>query len=199
MPRSAAASVFAAVILLAAQSAAADPIQTDGLGALMFDYGGLFTSTPTALDSVGVGGRYFLSEDFAMRAAVGMLLDTAKTEVGSASEEASRSQFGIEAGAEFVLTRGRSAYLYTGGLLQISKFEDDPEGGSNNTDRLDITVGGLLGVTYFIVDKLSIGAEYRLGFNYGMQTEERAGDDIETSRTTIGVGTVGFHLGFWFE
>lgn len=199
MYRFAASPWAVALLLFAASPAHADGIKTDGMGALMFDYGGLFVSTPSALDSVGVGGRYFLSEDFALRAAVGVLVDSQKTDVGGASEETSVSQLGIEAGGEFVLARTRSAYLYSGGLLQLSSAGIDPEGGSNNTDRIDLTVAALLGVTYFIVDGLSIGAEYRLGLSYGTQTEERQGDDIESTHTAIGVGTVGFHLGFWFD
>lgn len=192
--------LLAALLALGAGSAQADGVETQGAGALMFDYGGLFTSTPTALDGVGIGGRYFLNKSFAIRAGLGVLLDTEKVEAAGASEESGVTQLGIEVGGEFVLARTRSAFLYSGGLLQLSKFERDPEGASNNVDRFDLTIAALLGVTYFIVEGLSIGAEYRFGLNYGAQTEERPGqDNIESTRVTIGVGTVGFHLGFWFD
>ena len=94
--------------------------------------------------------------------------------------------------------RAKSAYLYTGGLLQVGSTSEDPEGGSNNTDGLGVTVAGLLGASYFLMDGLSIGAEYRLGIQYASETQEVGNDERESTQTFFGTGTVGFHLGFWF-
>jgi opacity protein-like surface antigen len=181
--------------------AAAQNVRLAKTGALSFNMGGLFASTPGAFDDIGIGGRWFLNEGLAIRGALGVNLSTDKTENDSDSIENSTSLYALEGGAEIVIARGKSAYLYTGGILQVSSFEDDPhdETGNeeNNTSRTGLTVAGIIGATYFVADSLSIGAEYRLGVTYASQ--EREGSELTESTTTIGTGTAGFHLSFWFK
>jgi len=60
----------------------------------------------------------------------------------------------------------------------------------------------VLGATYFFTKGVSLGAEYRLGLLYDSETnEDSSGDKTVTEdevTTDIGVGSVGFILGFWF-
>jgi hypothetical protein len=190
--------ILPCLVLFAALPAAAQNVRTADRTALMFNLGGIMSSTPTALDGVGVGGRYFFQESLALRAALGLGFATDKQELGSQSSEDSTTTLALEGGLELVLMRAKSAYLYTGGLLQVGSTSVDPEGGSNNTEGFGVTLAGLLGASYFLMEGLSVGAEYRLGLQYGSETQEVGNDERERTTTFFGTGTVGFHLGFWF-
>lgn len=192
------ASLLGALAL--ASSASAQDVETANRSALLFNYGGLFNSTPSDLDSVGVGGRYFFDRSLAVRAAIGIGLQSSTTEsdndaIDDITNESSR--LAIEGGVEYVLARTKAAYLYTGGVLVVSTSETDPEGGNNNTSGTGLAVSGLLGANYFVTDGLSIGAEYRLGLGYTSVEEQN--DDTTTTTTNIGTSSFGFHLGFWFD
>lgn len=187
----------AAVIAGFAAPAAAQSIRTGGTGALTFNLGGLFSTSPSAFDGIGVGGRYFLNEGLAVRGALGISNETVENENPGGKQEDSNSLYALEGGAEIVLARGKSAYLYTGGILQVSSGEDDPEGTDNNTSRTGLALAGLLGATYFVADSLSIGAEYRLGLAY--TSAESEDGDVTSTTTSFGTGSFGFHLGFWFK
>lgn len=194
---------LAAALMLAASSAAAQNVRLADRTALMFNLGGIFSSTPTALDGVGVGGRYFLNESMAVRAGLGLSLASEKSETSqsgfSQDSNDSSNTIAIEGAVEFVLMRAKAAYLYTGGLLQLGYNSTDPDGGNNNTDGFSTTLAGLLGANYFLMEGLSVGAEYRLGLNYTSAHQDRGPDaDADQTSTVLGVGTVGFHLGFWF-
>lgn len=180
-----------------AAPAGAQNVRLAQTGALTFNLGGLFSSAPTAFDGVGIGGRYFLDEGMSLRGGLGISSISDSVEVNDNSSENSQNLFALEGGVEIVIARGKSAYLYTGGIAQLSSGSEDPDGSDNNTDNLGVTVAGLIGATYFVADSLSIGAEYRLGVSY--TSTETESDERTVSRTAIGTGTVGFHLGFWFK
>ena len=177
--------------------AAAQNVRLGKTGALTFNMSGLFSDGPSAFDNIGIGGRWFLDEGLAIRGGLGVNLLTEKVETDNDSTENKNNLYALEGGVEIVIARGKSAYLYTGGILQISTQEDDPEGDDNNTSDLGLTVAGIIGATYFVADSLSVGAEYRLGVTYA--SNEREGSEVTNSNTTIGTGTAGFHLGFWFK
>ena len=181
----------------------AQPVRLADRAALMFNMGGLFTSSPTALDGVGVGGRWSLDENMALRGAVGLNLTTVTTDTkngGFSSDSEDKSDaYAIEGGVEVVLAKAKSAYLYTGGLLQLGYGSADPDGDDNDSSQTALTLAGILGAGYFIMDGLTLGAEYRLGISSVTQTQERgANSETEQSTLVIGVGSVGFHLGFRF-
>lgn len=191
------------LMLFAALPAAAQNVRLADRTAILFNLGGIMTSTPSALDGVGVGGRLFLDDGMAIRGAVGLNIasSTEETSAGNFSqdEENSSSTYALEGGVEIVLMRAKAAYLYTGGLLQLGYTSADPDGDDNNQDGFGVTLAGLLGANYFLMDGLSIGAEYRLGLAYASNTREQGEDaKVESSSTVFGTGTFGFHLGFWF-
>lgn len=192
--------LLTAVAFLLCAAPASAQLETANKGALLFNYGGLFSSTPAAFDTVGIGGRYFIDRNLAIRGALGIGLTTAKVESDNAGANETTDEtslYSLEGGVEYVLARTKTAYLYTGGILQLSSAENDPEGGNNNTTTTGAAVAGLIGANYFVADGLSIGAEYRLGFAYS--SVEQQGNDVTSTNTSIGTGTVGFHLGFWFD
>lgn len=193
--------ILAAAALVAgfAAPAAAQNVRTANTGALTFNLGGLFNSSPAAFDGVGIGGRYFLNEGMALRGAVGITNSTDEVENPGGKTETKDSLYALEGGAEIVLARGKSAYLYTGGILQVATGETDPDGTDNNTSRTGLALAGLIGATYFVADSLSVGAEYRLGLAYSSSEQEVGNNTVTTTNTTFGTGTVGFHLGFWFK
>ncbi|MEZ4474770.1 MAG: outer membrane beta-barrel protein [bacterium] len=197
-------SIFVALgLLVLAGTAQAQPVRLADRAALQFNLGGIFTSAPSAFDGVGVGGRWSLDENMALRGAVGLNLSTVTTDTKSggfsSDSEDKTDAYAIEGGVEVVLAKAKSAYLYTGGLLQLGYGSTDPDGDDNDGSTTSLTLAGMLGAGYFIMDGLTLGAEYRLGISSVTETQER-GNNSETERSTlvIGVGTVGFHLGFWF-
>lgn len=176
-------------------SKAKTSVATRGHKALMFNLGGLFSSAPTAVDGVGVGGRYFLDRKMAIRAGVGFTNTSVDTDQGDNNSTDKNTAYTIEGGAEWTIGRTSNTYLYAGALAQIGLTGSDPEGSDNNTDTTSITAAGLVGATWFPVENVSVGAEYRLGMTYA-KSEREAGDITQTT-TTLGTGTVGFHLAFW--
>lgn len=175
------------------------PLTSQGNGALLFQLGGLFNSTPSSLDGVGVGGRYFLGEDMALRAAFGFSSSTNERKNGGNKTEDTSTDFALEGGLEMALMKRGPVYLYAGGIAQFLTGSSEPDGGAEES-RTQFTVAGVVGGTYFFDEAMSVGAEYRLGIaSESTETEPPGGGaKSESSQFRIGTGSVGFHLGFWF-
>jgi hypothetical protein len=183
----------------AAQDKSAKPLTDAGNGALLFQLGGIFTSTPALLDGVGVGGRYFMSDGTAVRAAAGISYNNDETdpEVG-ANQESSSTNFAVEGGLELELFQRGPVYLYWGGLAQIfiGSSEDAAE---TERSTFGFGIAGMVGASYFFDESMSLGAEYRLGISrVSTDVEPKGGGDSEQTQLNFGTGSVGFHLGFWF-
>jgi hypothetical protein len=191
-------------LLFGGAALAADPKaeqQTkQGDGALMFTLGGLFTSTPSLIDGVGVGGRYFTSESMALRAALGFSHGSVETETGNNSQTDSNTNFAIEGGVEFPIFKKGPVYIYAGGVAQVLVGSTDKESNNTETSTTGFAVAGAAGANYFFDDSMSIGAEYRLGVaNTSTESKPKGGGTkTTTSDFEIGTGAVGFHLAFWF-
>jgi len=191
------------VVLLTATAAfaaedGAGPAQDVHRGdlAVMFDMGGVFSATPSAFEGIGIGGVYALQELLHLRAAVGIDNSSTKVDLGSgSSSEDKASTYAIEAGVNYLLMRNENLILYTGGILQYGMGSSEPEGENNDTDTSMLTIAGLLGVTWFFTDNVSLGAEYRLGFQTASSEPEAGG---EATTTRIGTGSAAFLMGFWF-
>jgi hypothetical protein len=184
----------------AAQNKTPKPLTDAGNGALMFQLGGIFASTPSILDGVGVGGRYFISDGTAIRAAVGLVHSSVETdpEGGGGNTDDSSTDFAIEGGLELPLFQRGPVYLYWGGIAQILVGSTDTESNDQESSTKSIGVAGMVGANWFFDDSMSLGAEYRLGFSYKAQTVERPAGDVDVNTLTLGTGAVAFHLGFWF-
>src|SRR5262245_30510947 len=95
-----------AALLLLALPAAAQNVRLANRSTLMFNLGGIMTSSPSALDGVGVGGRVFIDEGMAIRGAIGLNLTSTETEqsAGNLSQdtENSASAYAIEGAVEIV-------------------------------------------------------------------------------------------------
>lgn len=166
-----------------------------GSAALMFDLGGVFNSTPTNFEGIGIGGRYALDEKLHVRAALGF--NSASSEMdpeNGKTQEDKDSDFALEGGIDLVLFRNDNLLIYTGGILQVGMTSDDPEGEDNETDGTAFTLAGVAGVNWFFTQNVSLGAEYRLGI-------QRATTETVAAKTTefvLGTGSAAFLLGFWF-
>ena len=120
--------------------------------------------------------------------------------------ETSSTNFALEGGFEYILKENRHVQLYIGGMLQFGTKSTEtpaPDGGegSAEVDGKTIAIAGLVGVNWFFVSNVSLGAEYRLG--YVQETEERGDRDSgitrrENTKSNFGVGSVGLILSFWF-
>ncbi len=195
--------MLALLLLFVATEAQANPADDQpamavmkGSAALMFDMGGIFASTPTNFEGIGIGGRYALAQRLHIRAALGF--DNSSSEVdpdgGGGNIENKTSNFAIEGGIDYVLFRTDNLLIYTGGILQFGMMSIDPDGEDNETDGTSFTLAGIAGVNWFFTQNVSLGAEYRLGI-------QRATSETVAAKTTnfvLGTGSAAFLLGFWF-
>lgn len=171
-----------------------------GHGALLFTLGGLFSAAPSALDGVGIGGRYFMQDNLAIRAGVGLSFAGSERDVEGPGQksETDTSRIAAEAALEYTLFRRGPVYIFAGGLAQVISASTD-EKDVRETSSFGFAVAGVVGANYFFDDSVSLGAEYRLGLEQVSGEEEpENGPKTETTNSRIGTGTVGFHLGFWF-
>ncbi len=196
-------AILSAALLFGGAAAAQDktpkPLTDSGNGALMFQLGGVFSSTPANLDGVGVGGRYFMADGTAVRAAAGVGFSSEETdpENGTKSEESS-TNFNVEGGLELTMFQRGPVYVYWGGIAQIG-IGSSEDAAETETSTLGFAIAGMVGATYFFDEAMSIGAEYRLGLRrVTSERKPKAGGDVESTEFDFGTGAVGFHLGFWF-
>ena len=201
------ALIVTSVVLCAAAASAdepkVNPIEA-GDGALMFNYGGLFNSTPSNLDQVGVGGRYFISDTMAVRAALGINYLSKENENkdsngNTTTSDNSSNDLGLEGGVEMTMFSSPTVTIYMGGLLQAVLGSNDPGTGGDEVTHQKFGLMGLLGATYFFTEYVSVGAEYRLGFVRDVEETKKSDNSTTTvTDTTFGTGSAGFHLSFWF-
>jgi hypothetical protein len=183
----------------AAQDRPAKPLTDSGNGALMFQLGGLLTTTPSVLDGVGVGGRYFMADGTAVRAAVGIRHQSDETDPKNGpNTESSSTDLALEGGLELELFQRGPVYIYWGGVAQLL-FGSSEDAAETEEGRLGFAAAGMVGASWFFDESISIGAEYRLGLSYvSRDIEPQGGNDREVTQLVFGTGAVGFHLGFWF-
>ena len=161
----------------------------------MFDMGGIFASTPSNFEGIGIGGRLALKDNLHLRGALGIdsSSDEYDPDVGSSIKDES-SWYGLEGGVDLILVQNSNLLVYTGGILQFGISADNPQGENNEVDGTSLTLAGVLGASWFFTQNVSLGAEYRLGVQ--MTTSET--DAAKTTKMHTGTGSAAFLLGFWF-
>jgi len=166
-----------------------------GAQAVMFNMGGIFSSAPSSFDGIGVGVRYAARDRVHVRAALGIdnKTETSDPKEGTKSENKT-SAYGLEGGLDYILARNENLLLYIGGILQFGLSSTDPEGDAES-DGTFVALAGTLGATWFFTQNVSLGAEYRLGFESDSEEDQ---DGNKSSTTRIGTGSAAFLLGFWF-
>jgi len=187
-----------------------DPFMYSGSKAVLFSFDGLSTLRANSFDG-GVGMKFFLTPPMALRfgVQVGMSGSTTPAPVTPAlpvsiDGTTSSTTIGAEAALEYHLTTSRlSPYMGGGVGFSMSTNERKPyagpaaagtvlyqetyknEAGANTTINFFV----LMGVEYFIVDAVSLSAEYRLGYNLSNPKDEEYTPAVANPTTVTRKGT----------
>jgi opacity protein-like surface antigen len=158
----------------------------------------------TTVQFSGIGAKVFTQKNVAVRAAVtASRIQSTLTGVGEgvSSTIDTKTALGIEAGAEYHFNNKRLS-PYVGGLIGYSQGSS-----SSKTDELESSfkitgygAAAIIGAEVFLIESLSIAAEYRLVYQ-SQSTTRRNGDQTTDGPklVTIGIQSQGFlTLGFYF-
>jgi len=163
-------------------------VPSNGSKALLFDFAGLSDLGANAYNG-GIGGKYFLSDQMALRAMLLFGLDN-RTFAGAKNDDI---QFGLSAGLECHLPISAHVSPYLGGML-IAKTEDTKMTGATSTST-SVEVGGIAGVEYFFSKNISLAAEYQFGLTATNTTQSPGSTKQELQ---IGFQTADLTLGVYF-
>jgi hypothetical protein len=211
-------------VLLFVSSYGAAQVNTSvssGSKAVLFSFNGLDVLNAGAFKG-GFGGKYFLSNQLAIRGGLqlGFASETIPANPGpggaSVDGNISASTFGLNGAVEYHLTSQRvSPYLGGGAELSFTRTQsksaevgNPPPAqtvvqdriGGENIDGVTYNPGtlfgvyGILGVEFFIVDDLSLSAEYHLGISFTSQPDQQVTTG-NTTVTTIGGSSSEFGIG----
>jgi len=147
----------------------------------------------------GFGMRYYISDGTAIRGGILFGMNSWTDESGTEDWEASESSFGLEAVYEKHMEgpcASVSPFWGLGGNYSTWSVEND------NDDSMTENFYGIFGVAGFewgFTDCITLGGEYRLGFESGTYEEEDDGNVIdEGSVTMTGFGTASVFLSVYW-
>ncbi len=163
-------------------------VPSKGSKALLFDFAGLSNLGANAYNG-GIGGKYFLSDQTALRAMLLFGLDN-RSLAGAKNDNI---QFGLSAGLEYHLPISTNASPYVGGMV-TAKSEDTKITGATSTST-SAGVAGIAGVEYFFNKNISLSAEYQFGLT-AMNTTQSPGSTQQ--ELEIGFQTANLTLGVYF-
>jgi hypothetical protein len=186
------------LILVAAMvaSAAAEGavVNSKGTKALQFDVSGLIGNTsidgvsvimPSSASKIGIGGKYYLMDKLGL----GLNL---YVKGSSTPDTTVKSTFdlGLKPYAQYTLFSKGPIELYAGAYLAFGIESSKSSGttlgvdwtGSSSTTVFGL--GGTAGVEYFVLNGISLGAEYSLGANF--YHSGSSGTSGSTTTTTSG-------------
>jgi opacity protein-like surface antigen len=189
----------ATVALLAMAGSAAMAQQSDlptraGDKAIYFSIDGLgeFNVGQVNVDNTFVGvsgieGKYFFRDNMAWRLGLGFGRNETTDAQGN---DVTTTRFAIAPGFEYHFVTAQRFSLYTGGVISYAVFdrETDVAGGSVVDNDQGFGLAALLGAEFYPWQNVSLGAEYRAGFETGSN---------DTTNWAIGSGgqvKLGFHF-----
>jgi opacity protein-like surface antigen len=210
--------VFFVVGLLLVNSLAfaqgVNPNYSSGSKAMLFTFDGLSTLRAGNFEG-GIGAKYFLGQKMALRAALQFASSSEDIPANAAAGqqatdgEQSGTQFGVSAALELHLG-ARRANPYLGGGLSFSTTSTEstnpvigPSSSQTKVENNDIgenvngrtflggtTLGvfALAGVEFFLINEVSLAAEYRLGISKISRADEKITLGNQTQTTQVGGG-----------
>jgi hypothetical protein len=224
-------SLLLVLFLIAGVTYAGDALTSKGDKALLFQFSGLSNLGATAYGSAtknipiqdytynftmyGLGMKYYFADDFAGTGALlfGMNSTTTKAAVaGDADTKDSKMGFGLDLGLKSNMMKSGPFVAFIGGGINFVFFSgtyepqayDPTKNDKYEGSAIDFGLNGLVGFEYFIYDRISLGAEYRLGFttSSGSIDYTPAGGTTTKhdlpSEINIGFSTVSFTLAaYW--
>jgi hypothetical protein len=183
-----------------------------GSKAVLFSFSGLSVLGANNFDG-GAGFKLYLNSPLALR--VGVMVDASGTtipanpQVGQTGTDGSTSQtiFGLEAALEYHLTTTRVSPFLGGGIQFATSSNESKDVVYGNTPQTTIknsndnglkagtsfNIFALMGVEYFIVDAVSLAAEYQLGYSI-LSPSDRVTSQGNISVTEKGISSHDFAL-----
>ena len=203
--------------LLVSTSFAQDvhPFIGSGSKAVLFSFSGLSNLGANNFDG-GAGMKYFLTSQMALRG--GLLVNAsgstipANPGVGEVGVDGSTSSttFGIEGALEYHLTTTRVTPYFGGGIGFSTTSNESIPAATGTAPLYQVTTKNrdgsgagtminffaLMGVEYFIVNEISLSAEYRLGYNLLSPSDEEVSSNRPdfVTQTTKGTSTHDLYL-----
>ena len=187
------------------------PIQKAGSTALMFDLGGLANLSAGNYQG-GVGFKYYISNGFAVRAAVGFGMTSTTTKnpadpIPTTQESESKysaMNFTIAPGIQYNVATSAAVVAYVGAQISYTMGSQTREGNANNFNvgfskdheykESTSTFGGaaFVGVEWFAWDNISFAGEYR--FNFSTTSGKAESKNATTSESTDAPSSTAFGL-----
>lgn len=193
---------LALVAGLAAQGQAIDSKGSLGLQFTMqglgtFNVDGVSIAYDTGLANVlpGIGAKYFILDKLAF----GFVLYMGGASNPAAALYDSDFYFGVRPSVAYYLVKKGPVDLYSGAYLSYGSHSRKTDGSNPSDETHVLGFGALLGAEYFVMNGLSIGAEYSLGYNsYGSSDTDSGGTTTSNDSTSDwGVGVVSVYLTFY--
>ncbi len=183
------------------------PSTKSGSAAWIFSFGGLanlgMTGVPIADGVVGAGMKYYLSDDLALRAILGLSTtssgdaDLTKSPTGKNSSFG----FGIGVGIEMHTRAVYSISPYFGAQLNFatsSSTNSSTTAGTTTetkTSSSGLGIGVMAGFDYYFTHAIAVGGEYTLGFGTNSSSRTAGGTTTDApSSSNIGIANGSVHL-----
>ncbi len=188
------------------------PVTYSGAKALMFDLGGL-ADLAAGNYGGGLGFKYYLGPDLALRMSLGFNTSTATTKnlvtplpaTQMSESQLTHTDFTLGPAITYNFAKSSTVAAYVGGMFFFTYSRDRREGNSGSlavgfdngeayrSSATTVGFAGLLGVEWWAWENVSFSAEYRLGYNH--QSSQVESSTPAVSVTTDGPTTNGFGLG----
>jgi opacity protein-like surface antigen len=193
---------------------AAEPRTKAGSKALMFTINGLgdfgvrspllgeVTVEGTTYTAYGIGGKYFLSDDMALRGVLGFNSNSETQKTDAGDDKTTTTKFGLAPAIEVHFVNSAPVTAYYGAMVNfamLSETHTPPVGTETKDSGTQFGVAALLGAEFFPWDNVSFGAEYQLGFSTTSTKRESGGVSVDgPTFTDIGFSSVAVNLQFYF-
>jgi opacity protein-like surface antigen len=205
--------IFVVALMFVASLAQAAAVDTKaGTKAMVFQFSGLNQLGANAYQG-GIGMRYYLSDGMAIRPglAIGVNSDKIKGTGGNSDDKTTDMSLGLSAVLEKHVSgpANISPYMGAGVGFKYGSHKHEPSYPSNpgagtvlktTTTSTGVNLFGALGFEWGFAESLTLGGEYRFGFDFGSgktETEYQSQPTVKSGEATnfgIGFSTASVYL-----
>jgi len=154
----------------------------------------------------GVGVGYYLSNNIQLRGGLGFGTTSTTSGEGAAEAKTTSTSFTIAPALRLNLANSSNVVAYTGVQVAYTMGSGSTsQGGTETGTSSNSTIGAglLLGAEWFPWRNVSLGLEYGLGYSSSSSSYTLTGGTEDKGPTVsginLGLGTVQFMLGFYFN
>jgi opacity protein-like surface antigen len=169
----------------------------------------IFTGLRLQQPIYGIGMKFYLADNLALRAGVGFASSTQSTprtnDTTGKTDDVTDVILGLSPALEIHLVNAGPVTAYTGAFVNFSTRvntsgdESDTLVGTTTKTYTSFGGGAMFGVEYFPWSAVSLGAEYRLGVTSTSSSTDRKGVSKDgPSYLDIGIGAFAVNLGVYF-